>query len=883
MSKYEFPIKHFEDNLIFSKDGKVWACYKMECEEYEMLSENGKESFIGRLARFISGIGDEAKILITPIKQDLEPSFRYTEKQIELGYPEKSGRIYEYAKAFNASTRKILEDAIVNGGGNNDYRVYVLTVLPKPKDALELKNILDNPFAVAEDRMGLKSNPIPEYAIEQYKVMADRYEKSQSARFGLEKVPTETIQWLIGRVFLRGTVQEPYIRKNADGSEWTPAAEELKANGKKYKIPVRQLDISNYRLKQKGRILDVEDEDGKVIHQTFLEMSYMPDELNLPGYEWIEPLMDLKFGVEVCICIKTQEFRKAIKELHDNERKLEGQNEHAHQSGEIPDDEVVNAYLDNSGLSQDLQVYNDPLVHMSVIIALANEDMEQLKLQITRVKQEMESLQFRVQRPVSDTLRSFYAMLPGSSTDFATYWFKTSPSVVATSVFPVAIESGDPVGHFIGIAGARRKYIFLALVEAIRKNRSAGTAILGTLGGGKSVLANYLGYMVTLLDGGRSLFIDPKSERGDLWEGFLQEFKGEIGITTIDWKDSGVFDPFVMYKPESEEWFEKNKEKFDALPHNTIHTYADYVREERQKAKDLANSMFTEELNLSKESRANKKLAFQEALDAAGKYRNASMSLVAKLLLGEVPPQYRIFKEEDSVYEDAVLLGREMVQLKNTNKLANLIIGNGTESGLSFNKRINIMQIQGLDVPDPTMSKSDYSASQRTSATIMIPLGEFAKEFTRNPLLYDTPKAVIFDESWFLKATSQGKLLYSEIARTGRSFFAIPIFIGHSISDVDEAGIREALTYKFIFKMATDTETKAALKMLNLEETKSNMELINGLKNGECLFCDFYGRIQKIKIEILFTDILKAFETNPDKRKALFAELKERRAKGEIE
>lgn len=870
---YEFPVKHFEDNLIFSTDGKVWGCYQMECEEYEMLSEEGKEQFVARLARFIAGIGEEAKILITPIKQDLEPSYQYTKSQIERGYPEKSGKVYEYAKAFNEATREILENAIVDGGGNNDYKVFVLTVLPKPKDAFEMKAFLDNPFKFTEDKMGFKSNAISEYEVEQYKTIAERYEKAQSGRFKLEKTPVETVEWLIGRVFLRGTVQEPKVRKNADGTPYTPKTDTLKVGLTKYKVPVENLDISNYRLRQKGRLLDIEDENGKITHQTFLEMSYMPDELNLPGYEWIEPLMDLSFGVEVCICIKTEDFRKAIRKLKENSRKIEGQSAHAHESGEVPDEDVTDAYIDNSGLSADLSVYNDPLVSMSVIICLANSDEEQLNLQVTRVKQEMESLQFRVQRPVSDTLRSFYAALPGSSTDFATYWFKTSPSVVATSVFPVAIESGDPAGHFIGTAGARRKYIFLALVEAIRKNRSAGTAILGTLGGGKSVLANYLGYMVTLLDGGRSLFIDPKSERGDLWKAYLTEFDGEIGITTIDWKDSGVFDPFVMYKPESPEWFENNKAKFDKLPNNSIHTYADYVREERQKAKDLANSMFTEEMNLSKESRANKKLAFQEALDAAARYGNASMTLVARILLGQVPEQYKVFRETDKVYDDAVLLGREMVQLKSTNKLANLIIGDGSETGLSFNKRINIMQIQGLDVPDPSMSKSDYSASQRTSATIMIPLGEFAKEFTRNPLLYDTPKAVIFDESWFLKATSQGKLLYSEIARTGRSFYAIPIFIGHSISDVDEAGIREALTYKFIFKMATDTETKAALKMLNLEETKANMELIDSLKNGECLFSDFHGRIQKIRIEILFSDILKAFETNPEKRKKLYDEI----------
>lgn len=877
-NKYTFPIKHFEDNLIFGMDGSCWAIFEMVCEEYDMRSEYGKQEFIARLARFIAGIGKEAKIHIVPVRQDLNASWEYEKSQLERGYRDKENdSTYAYAKAYVDGSKKILDDAIVNGGGTNDYKVYVSTRIENPNASEGIKKWLDNPVGSLEEQMGIARNPIKVKDIRAYQLAAERYQKMQSAHFGLIKADSEVIQWLIGRIFLRGTVQNPYICRNRNEA-WIPPTEEFVLEGQKYKRPnsYNVMQLYNHRWHQEGRLLCFEDEESNEVYQTYLALAHMPEDVNIPGDEWLKPLLDLPFGVEICISLKTNQFLQAQKALKDNKRKIEGQDEHAIQSGEVSEDDIEKAYIDSVNLEEDLKLYSDPLIETTITIALANKDKEELNTQVTRVKQEMERMQFRLQRPASDTLKAFYEMIPGSPIQYVSYKHRTSPSVLATSVFPIAIESGDMFGHFLATAGARDKYIYLSPVEAIRHDRSGGIGILGTLGGGKSVLANYLGYMVTLLDGGRSLFIDPKSERGTLWKGYLKEFEGEIGITTIDYTNKGVFDPFVIYRAESPEWFEAHLDEFAKIPGGAIRTYEDYRHERRSRAVDLANAMFTEELHLVEGT--ERALAFKEAVSAAAaRYKTPSMELVIRLLAGNVPDNQRIFKDNDLVHRQAMLLAREMEQLKKTNRLASLIIGNGTEQGLSFNKRINIMQINGLTIPNPDTPKDEYSVPQRTSATIMIPLGEFAREFARDPLTLDIPKAVVFDESWFLKATSWGSLLYSEIARMGRSLFTIPIFIGHSVSDVDEPGIREALTYMFVFRMSSELEACEALRILGLEETGANISLVQGLGNGQCLFKDINQRVQQVNIELLYNNLKKAFETNPERRKALFDELREQR------
>ncbi|MFR2529692.1 MAG: hypothetical protein ACLS9F_18785 [Clostridium paraputrificum] len=57
---YQFPIKYYKDNLIFSDNG-CWAGY-----DYENKSKQEKENILRNLIAFLRELKNDAKILIVP-------------------------------------------------------------------------------------------------------------------------------------------------------------------------------------------------------------------------------------------------------------------------------------------------------------------------------------------------------------------------------------------------------------------------------------------------------------------------------------------------------------------------------------------------------------------------------------------------------------------------------------------------------------------------------------------------------------------------------------------------------------------------------------------------------------------------------------------------
>ena len=112
-----------------------------------------------------------------------------------------------------------------------------------------------------------------------------------------------------------------------------------------------------------------------------------------------------------------------------------------------------------------------------------------------------------------------------------------------------------------------------------------------------------------------------------------------------------------------------------------------------------------------------------------------------------------------------------------------------------------------------------------------------------------------------------GKKLTNSLARMGRSLYASAIFIGHSVSDVDSPGLREAITYKFCFKAKTREEIVKSLQFLNLEATDENIELVMKLPNRTCLFQDLEGHVGVLRFDAIWQDIIDAFNTTPGEEK----------------
>ncbi|MEX0125083.1 ATP-binding protein, partial [Clostridium butyricum] len=77
-------------------------------------------------------------------------------------------------------------------------------------------------------------------------------------------------------------------------------------------------------------------------------------------------------------------------------------------------------------------------------------------------------------------------------------------------------------------------------------------------------------------------------------------------------------------------------------------------------------------------------------------------------------------------------------------------------------------------------------------------------------------------------------------------------------------GIKNSITYKFVFRCRNNEEEAARLlEYIGLEVTPENMSIIQNLKTGQCLFKDLYNRVGILNFDVVFQDLIEVFSTTP--------------------
>lgn len=852
---YRFPIKHFEDNLIFNQmKNECWASYKMKGFNYDYRHDDSKIQILNTLARFIANIGIEAKILIIPISQDIDSHYDTIIENLD-----KSDPLYNKARIHALGSRDHIKERIKRKGSTNDYNVYVLTKL-ELKEAV-VKNIKDavayfiqHPINAIEEALGTETRLILEKEIKSFQQMALEYFKKQTKRISLEKCSEDTTQWLIKRIFRRGLGEvkirgnwfksaagRRWLKKNKEKLQmeeeaieemikrpWTPFSERILRNGETTKVT----DTRGILTLAEGKI-DVKEETMVKIHhddgtsfQSFLSISHIPDGMMFPGCEWLLVLQDFPLQTEVCIHIETIEHKDGINSIGKRKRDIKGQIEHVKESREEIPEELWDAQENAAELEAELKRTRAPITRSSITICVAADNKEDLEDRVNFIKEYYEDNDFIIERSRGDQLKLFMEFIPGTGRYVTDYIHPLPPRTLAGSMFAATRMLGDNVGPYVGTTGIIEKNVYLNMGRACLLNRSASAAFLGTLGGGKSFNANLLTYLNVLYGRGKALIFDPKGERTK-WLEFLPELKGYINVINLspDEKDKGKLDPFIIYR-----------DNFDEASDMAVNILAEIFQLDPNEDQYIAVLEAIEQMKLDNEPKC-------------------MINLANKLME---------FPKDDELAKPARMLGRKIQLLRKTG-MAGLLFGDGTEEALDFKNRINIIQIQNLTMPKAETQKKDYSREENLATVLMIPIASFAKKFAMSG--ETVFKLVLFDESWGLKTTAMGLKLMDFLARMGRSLYAGCIFIGHSVKDVDEAGIKNAISYKFCFKSTDTEEIKRMLDFLDLEITEENIEEVRNLENGQCLFQDLDGRVGKLKFDAVYSHLIKAFETTPKEKK----------------
>lgn len=852
---YDYPIKYFADNLIFNNSqNECWAYFKLGGIAYDFLKEESKIQALNTLALFISNIGQEAKIHIVPIAQDVNSHYDRLTEELD-----KTDPLYRKTLAHATGTRDHINRKIKSKGMSNDFNIYVGTkltlkesILKDLKDAVQY--LLLNPLKTLEEVLGTKNKVIMEREIELFKELSTEYFKRQNKRIRLYKTDETTTQWLNRRAFRRG-LGEVKVRDNWYNSiqgrvyrkrnrvkvqreweaiertmqrPWSPFTERTIKNGEYARLvdTGQVLTLAEGLIDQsEGRTLKIHHSDDRTSYQAFLSISHIPDGIIFPGSEWLLVLQDLPLQTEVCIHIETKEHKESIRSVGKQKRDIKGQIEHVVESHEEIPEDLLDAEENANLLEVELKATRSPITRASITICVAADNKEELEDRAAFIKELYEDQNFMIERSYSDQLKLFLEFIPGTGRYVTDYIQPLPPRTLAGSMFAATRQLGDNTGPYIGTTGAVGKNVYLDMGRACLLNRSASAFFYGTLGGGKSFNANLMAYL-NVMYGGKALIFDPKGERSK-WLELLPELKGYINIITLSpsQEDKGKLDPYIVYRDSIEE------------------------------ASELATNILAEIFKLNPKD--DEYIAVLEAVNQMKKMENRCMIKLSDIL--------DKFPEDDELAPAARKLGRR-IKLLRENGMAGLLFGDGTEEALSFKNRINILQIQNLALPKAGTPKEDLNQEEVISTVLMLPIASFAKKFAMSG--EDCFKSVVFDESWGLKATTMGLKLMDFLARMGRSLYGGCSFIGHSVDDLGEGGIKNAISYKFCFKMAERSETIKALEFMKLEITEENIMEIETLGNGECLFQDLDGRVGKLKFDVVFEHLLEAFKTTPSKKKA---------------
>lgn len=839
------PIDYYTENLIFNANKSCWAVFSLSGYDYDFLSDDDKISMMYKTARLLTGITDEAQILIIPVQQNQKEHFKNLRKKLNPEDP-----LCKQAQNHINLTEDYLEKSVRAKGSVNDYKTYIVVKLHERDEADMVGNaiglirehyqyFIKSPMNALDVWLNLDTKDILLSRINHCIKLANNWFRDQNQRIKMQKADVEEVQWIFRRMAFRGLNQGVKLFYNSQdkNQKWKPKSEELPIDEDIIIRPLKR-DIVNLfsgAIKSRNRVVTV-DSDGATSYQTFLALTNIPDEMDFPGMEWIYMSQQYNSQAEICIHIKAIEYRAGLRTLDGKNREINSQIEHiAGANSKIPD-ELYESQEYAAALEKEIKDLRAPILKTSVSICLAADNKDLLETKVSLVKGIYEDNNFAIERPLSDQIKLFMQFIPSVGTTVKDFIMPLTPSTLAGGVIGATHELGDNVGQFIGTTGIEGKHVFLDMGLACLKNQSASATFFGNLGYGKSFNANLLVFL-TVLYGGYGLIFDPKGERTH-WPEDLKIFNGMITLISLaaEPEHRGKMDPYNIY------------------------------RDDIDLANELAQSIISELFRI--DPTADEYIVLLEACKTLKNSKDIipSMKALTKIIEN--------FSPEDGLYEKASKLARKM-RAQDDNGMAMLLFGDGSEEAIKTDNRLNIIQIQNLKLPSPEVQKKDYTKEESLSTVLMMVLSHFAKKFAlvKRPVF----KIILFDESWALGKTVEGAKLYDYLARMGRSLYTGCIFNGHSVLDIPSEGIKNTITYKFCFHTGVDEEAERMLEFLGLEVTEENKEVIKNLENAQCLFQDLNGRVGVLRFDAVFQDIIDVFTTTPS------TEIKEDDVKDDIE
>lgn len=813
--KYENPVVQYQNNLLLTTIGDVWAYYQLKPFQINVANaqdkSNFKETFVDvfeRLQKY-----DDVDLKLIPVDMDL------------------AGRI----QGTSPDWAKDIADVAQYYMGQEEVDILESEFKPAIRDefyiGVKLKNTsvgddLRDKLQFATDLILRRLAETMRYQVKFDDKFFERYQTMNDDVLGILR-PLDAVKMS----------EEKLI--NMLGSTYHH-------QGMK--------DFSNMRdtafdLAKLGIVKRETQEETDYISHLVLNLPDRLDNLAL-----IPELQSFKFPVEVHFKINFPQ-RDGFKGMKQETRSSKGKYKDELEDALSSDDDSSKRSRTNYALAQDLADVmdsKDAFMQWLLVLVVRDDDVKQLKIKIREIKTRLStfSREIEVFQPSFNQELLLYQNLPATNLGVFKRWRQfTNAPALAQLMFGTSHELGSRTGFYIGRVLDTNRYFSvdsavassrtLLLINPVIANKgivgaktdSPHIAITGDTGQGKSFLVKILLNYLAMFDV-KLLYVDPKQEvrrwfKASLEDNenpFFTKLMNSFHYVTLNANDSancGVLDPMLTLNSQS---------TVDEIP-SVLTLVKEMLVQVRSISQDM--ELDTALTNAIKQV-CNQRLAGEQV---------GTMAIIEILKAGNEKSQ-QLANYYESVIPDSML------------KLA---FSDGQTDSIEFNNQRTILEVTGLDLPHAEQEVRSYTETQKYSVSIMLALGKYLEKFGRE----DTKRfsAEIIDEAWIFNASPAGRKVLDGIKRLGRSENNMLIYSTQRVGDVNDEKSNGQYGQIFAFDSADDSERENILRHFGLPVNKSNMDMLKDLKKGQCLFRDIYGRVGKVVIHSLFEEWTKAFKT----------------------
>lgn len=484
----------------------------------------------------------------------------------------------------------------------------------------------------------------------------------------------------------------------------------------------------------------------------------------------------------------------------------------------------------------------EEIIEYGCYLVVAGSSLNQLKQRRYAILSYFDDMKVNVYEASHDTPYLFQALLYGQDLQKTTR--KWNHLVTARGFSELMLftntQSGNRIGWYIGrvdnrltawdsideaIMGSKNLVLFNATVAnkedvAGKVTKNPHVIITGATGQGKSYLAQMI-FLHTAQQNVRVLYIDPKRE---LRQHYLKVVS-----------DPEYARKFPLRKKQIEE---TNFVTLDSSVKENHGVLDPIVILDKEGASSTAKNMLLYLLKNATEIKLDQTTALTEAIS----------QVIAKREAGEVVGFNQVIEALiDSESDEVQSVGRYFKAIIQ-NSILELAFSDGDVAGLSYEERVTVLEVADLSLPkDGSDHISDHESN---SIALMFALGAFCKHFGERS---DDETVEIFDEAWVLMQSSEGKAVIKSMRRVGRSKYNVLMLVSQSVHDAENDD--DTIGFGTIFSFYEKSEREDILKHVGLEVTPKNLEWIDNMISGQCLYYDVYGNLNMISIHNIHPDI----------------------------